>query len=87
MIAKENTTKFIAIIVLACLILAVTIYTFYIESPKQNILSVKEYSDNEEFYLENENMYVKNNCNEYVQVLGDFSKMSIIYYTEGTYQT
>lgn len=86
MIAKENTTKFIAIIVLACLILAVTIYTFYIESPKQNILSVKEYSDNEEFYLENENMYVKNNSNEYVQVPGDFSEMSIIDYTEGTYQ-
>ena len=46
---KENINKTIAIIVLGCLILAVTIFTFYIESPKQNMMYIKEYSENEDF--------------------------------------
>lgn len=83
---KENTNKIIAIIVLACLILAVTIITFYIQSPKQNMMYIKEYSENEDFYLLNGMMYVKNNIGEYVQVPGDFSEMNISDYTEGTYQ-
>ena len=81
---KENINKTIAIIVLGCLILAVTIFTFYIESPKQNMMYIKEYSENEDFYLLNGMMYVKNNTDEYVQVPGDFSEMNISDYTKGT---